>query len=117
MGTRKSPSFPGDRRFGCDRYRAWYSPRIGFLDSEQNDLSAAADPAAAAALQSRLAAEEPRRVRLGSFDGGPMGHGHGIGVRRRIERVLHRLASESNELAGDFELAIFGAEAFELETE
>src|SRR5262245_29268084 len=87
------------------------------LGAEEDDLVAAAKPAAAAAVKRRPPAEERRRVNTAGVVHRFLRDGVGIDVGRRLERVLHGVAGEPDELARGRELAILGAQAFELETE
>src|SRR5262249_36762846 len=57
------------------------------------------------------------RRALGGVGEGGLRDGARIRVGRRVERGLHRVAGQTHELAGDFELAGLRAEAFGLEAE
>src|SRR6185503_7806049 len=95
--------------------RAMGGNRAG-LRSEQNELVAAPNPASAATLGWRLSTEERRCVDATRISDSLLRDRPRIGSRRGIERVLHRVSSQPDELARRLEFAILSAQPFELET-
>src|SRR5215831_2880507 len=93
----------------------FFPPLIFRLHSEYNNGAVAAHPSPAAALSGRDPAQKTRRAQARRFHRRSLRRRCRIGIRRRFQRILHRLAREPDELLARLELAILLAQAFQFE--